>query len=69
MSGADRLEYDKRVNRVIDHIRGRLAEELTLADLARAFHAHFGMSATAWRAGGARAVAGPAAAQGAQTRP
>ena len=115
MSGADRLEYDKRVNRVIDHIRGHLAEELTLADLARAaafspfhfhrvfkavtgetlfefiqrlrveraaaaligsreasvleialdhgfasaatfaraFHAHFGMSATRWRAGGA----------------
>ena len=45
MSGAARLEYDKRVNRVIDHIRERLAEPLTLADLARVaafspFHFH-----------------------------
>jgi len=110
-----RLEYDKRVNRVIDHVRAHLAEPLTLADLARvaafspfhfhrvfkavtgetlfefiqrlrleragsaligradagvleialdhgftsaatfarAFRAHFGMTATAWRAGGA----------------
>jgi len=115
VSGAARQEYDKRVNRVIDHIRERLAEPLTLAELARvaafspfhfhrvfraitgetlfgfvqrlrveraaaallggrevsvleialdhgfssaatfarAFHAHFGMSATRWRAGGA----------------
>ena len=115
MGGAERLEYDRRVNRVIDHIRGHLAEGLTLAELARvaafspfhfdrvfkavtgetlfgfiqrlrleragsalmgrtdasvleialdhgfmsaatfarAFRAHFGMSATAWRSGGA----------------
>lgn len=114
MSG-DRLEYEKRVNRVIDHIREHLADELKLPDLARvaafspfhfhrlftaiigetlfafiqrvrieraavalrdhpdesvlaialdhgfssagafarAFRAHFGMSATEWRAGGA----------------
>lgn len=111
----DRLEYEKRVNRVVDHIREHLADELTLAGLARvaffspfhfhrvfktimgetlfgfihrlrvekaavalrdrrdrsvleialdhgfsspatfarAFRAHFGMSATEWRAGGA----------------
>jgi AraC family transcriptional regulator len=30
-----RPEYEKRVNRVIDHIREHLADELTLADLAR----------------------------------
>jgi len=115
VGGAERLEYDRRVNRVIDHIRGHLAEGLTLAELARvaafspfhfdrvfkavtgetlfgfiqrlrleragsalmgrtdasvleialdhgftsaatfarAFRAHFGMSATAWRSGGA----------------
>jgi AraC family transcriptional regulator len=115
LGGAERLEYERRVNRVIDHIRGHLAEGLTLADLARvaafspfhfdrvfkavtgetlfgfiqrlrleragsalmgradasvleialdhgfmsaatfarAFRAHFGMSATAWRSGGA----------------
>src|SRR5207247_10418688 len=40
-----RLEYDKRVNRVIDHVRAHLAEPLTLADLARVaafspFHFH-----------------------------
>ena len=44
MDGA-RLEYDKRVNRVIDHVRAHLAEPLTLADLARVaafspFHFH-----------------------------
>jgi AraC family transcriptional regulator len=112
---AGRLEYDRRVNRVIDHVRRHLAEPLTLAELARiatfspfhfdrvfravvgetlfgfiqrvrleraaavllsrhdasvlevaldhgfasaatfarAFRAHFGMTATAWRAGGA----------------
>jgi AraC family transcriptional regulator len=112
---ASRLEYEKRINRVIDHIRGHLADDLTLAQLAsvaafspfhfhrifhvvtgetlfafvqrlrleraalalihhhgesvlsialdcgfssaatfaRAFKARFGMSATAWRAGGA----------------
>jgi AraC family transcriptional regulator len=32
---AGRLEYDKRVNRVIDHVRRHLAEPLTLAELAR----------------------------------
>jgi AraC family transcriptional regulator len=111
----NRLEYEKRVNGVIDHIRDHLAEDLSLerlarvaafspfhfhriflaitdetlfafvqrlrleraagalshrrdesilavaldhgfssaATFARAFKAHFGMSATAWRAGGA----------------
>jgi AraC family transcriptional regulator len=115
LGGFHRLEYEKRVNRVIDHIRGHLAEELSLAELARvaafspfrfhrvfkpltretlfgyiqrlriekaavvlatardlsvlevaldhgfssaatfarAFRAHFGMSATEWRGGGA----------------
>ena len=115
MTGGDRLEYEKRVNRVIDYVRAHLAEELSLAQLARlaafspfhfhrvfraitgetlfafiqrvrieraavalrdhpdesvlavaldhgftsaaafarAFRAHFGMSATEWRAGGA----------------
>jgi AraC family transcriptional regulator len=113
---ASRLEYEQRVNRVIDHVRAHLAEELSLdrlarvaafspfhfhrifraitgetlsafvqrlrleraalalvhhrdesvlavaldhgfssaATFARAFRAHFSMSATAWRAGGAR---------------
>jgi AraC family transcriptional regulator len=113
--GGSRLEYEQRVNRVIDHVRAHLAEELSLAALARvaafspfhfhrlfraitgetvfgfiqrlrieraagalrlhpdlsilataldhgfssaatfarAFRAHFGMSATQWRAGGA----------------
>ena len=115
MTRGNRLEYEKRVNRVIDHIREHLAEDLSLAGLARvaafspfhfdrvfkaitgetlfgfvqrlrieraagalrlhpdqsvlavaldhgfasaatfarAFRAHFGMSATQWRAGGA----------------
>lgn len=40
-----RLEYEKRVNRVIDHVRDHLAEELSLAALARVaafspFHFH-----------------------------
>jgi AraC family transcriptional regulator len=34
-SASARLEYDRRVNRVIDHIRGHLAEPLTLDELAR----------------------------------
>jgi AraC family transcriptional regulator len=39
------VEYEKRVNRVIDHVRDHLADELTLADLARVaafsrFHFH-----------------------------
>ncbi|MBI1734166.1 MAG: AraC family transcriptional regulator [Candidatus Rokubacteria bacterium] len=112
---AHRLEYEARVNRVIDHVYGHLADELSLpalarvaafspfhfhrvftaiagetlfafiqrvrieyaaaalrdrpgasvlevaldhgfasaATFARAFRAHFGMSATGWRAGGA----------------
>ena len=114
--GPNRLEYEKRVNRVIDHVRDHLAEDLPLerlarialfspfhfhrvfrtvtgetlsafvqrqrleraavslvhhpdesvlavaldhgfasaAGFARAFRAHFGTSATEWRAGGAR---------------
>ena len=35
MRDAGRLEYDRRVNRVIDHVRRHLAEPLTLAELAR----------------------------------
>ena len=40
-----RLEYEKRINRVIDHIRDHLAEDLTLQQLARVaafspFHFH-----------------------------
>ena len=45
MTGGNLLEYEKRVNRVIDHIREHLAEELSLATLARVaafspFHFH-----------------------------
>ena len=45
MAGASRLEYEQRVNRVIDHVRAHLAEELSLATLARVaafspFHFH-----------------------------
>src|SRR5262245_1458709 len=41
----NRVEYEKRVNRVIDHVRQHLGEELTLASLARVaafspFHFH-----------------------------
>jgi AraC family transcriptional regulator len=35
MAGGHRGEYDRRVNRVIDHIRAHLADELALAGLAR----------------------------------
>ncbi|HEY3065769.1 MAG TPA: AraC family transcriptional regulator [Methylomirabilota bacterium] len=43
--GMHRREYEKRVNRAIDHIRSHLADELTLAGLARVaafspFHFH-----------------------------
>src|SRR5262245_52664598 len=45
VAAGNRLEYEKRVNRVIDHIREHLADELTLAALARVaafspFHFH-----------------------------
>ena len=45
MAGDHRGEYDRRVNRVIDHIRQHLADELPLATLARIaafspFHFH-----------------------------
>ena len=45
MAGGHRGEYDRRVNRVIDHIRLHLADELPLAGLARVagfspFHFH-----------------------------
>ena len=45
MTGGHRLEYETRVNRVIDHIRGHLADELSLSTLARVaafspFHFH-----------------------------
>jgi AraC family transcriptional regulator len=44
-AGGHRREYENRVNRVIDHIRGHLADELSLAGLARVaafspFHFH-----------------------------
>ena len=44
-TGTNRLEYERRVNRVIDHIRTHLADELSLAILARIaafspFHFH-----------------------------
>ena len=35
VTGINRLEYEQRVNRVIDHIREHLADELALAGLAR----------------------------------
>ena len=35
MTGGDRLEYEKRVNRVIDRIRAHLADDLSLAGLPR----------------------------------
>jgi AraC family transcriptional regulator len=115
-AASSRREYERRINRVIDHVQGHLADDLTLerlagvaafspfhfhrvfvaitgetlsdfirrvrleraagaleslpetnvleialrygfssaATFARAFKAHFGMSATQWRAGGAR---------------
>ena len=45
MKRASRLEYARRVNRVVDHVREHLAEELSLAVLARLaafspFHFH-----------------------------
>ena len=45
MSDGNRLDYEQRVNRVIDHIRAHLADELSLATLARVaafspFHFH-----------------------------
>ena len=45
MTAGNRPEYEKRVHRVIDHIRDHLADELTLAALARVaafspFHFH-----------------------------
>ena len=45
MTVGTRLEYEKRVNRAIDHVRAHLGEPLTLADLARVaafspFHFH-----------------------------
>jgi AraC family transcriptional regulator len=52
LSRADRREYERRVNRVIDHVRVHLAEPLTLADLAAVaafspFHFHRIFSAIA----------------------
>jgi hypothetical protein len=35
VTGSERLEYEKRVNRVIDHIHHHLGEELSLPELAR----------------------------------
>jgi AraC family transcriptional regulator len=45
IGGSSRLEYEKRVNRVIDHIRDHLAEDLSLERLAQVaafspFHFH-----------------------------
>ena len=45
MAVGTRLEYDRRINRVIDHIRRHLADDLTVAALARVaafspFHFH-----------------------------
>jgi AraC family transcriptional regulator len=44
-AGDSRLEYEKRVNRVVDHVQAHLAEELSLPALARIaafspFHFH-----------------------------
>ena len=52
LAASSRPEYEKRVNRVIDHIRERLGEALTLAELARVaafspFHFHRIFSALA----------------------
>src|SRR5918994_4078300 len=49
--GANRLEYEKRVNRVVDHVHAHLAEELSLPALARIaafspFHFHRVFKAT-----------------------
>jgi len=51
VTGPDRVEYEKRVNRVIDHIRRHLAEELSLSSLAGVaafslFHFHRVFKAT-----------------------
>ena len=45
MAAGTRLEYEKRVNRAVDHVRAHLGEPLTLAGLARVaafspFHFH-----------------------------
>lgn len=45
VGGSSRVEYEKRVNRVIDHIRDHLADDLSLARLAQVaafspFHFH-----------------------------
>jgi AraC family transcriptional regulator len=45
VAGASQLDYEQRVNRVIDHVRAHLAEEVSLATLARVaafspFHFH-----------------------------
>lgn len=34
-AGDNRLEYERRVNRVVDHVHAHLAEELSLPALAR----------------------------------
>jgi AraC family transcriptional regulator len=44
-AGDHRLEYEKRVNRVVDHVHAYLAEELSLPAVARIaafspFHFH-----------------------------
>jgi AraC family transcriptional regulator len=50
-AGDSRLEYEKRVNRVVDHVQAHLAEELSLPALARIaafspFHFHRVFKAT-----------------------